>query len=111
MERDSWLASMFAILPESETASLIASVLSSQIVHPTAVPESPRSRMAPAQRRRRRGVCGSAAPAIRATNPSFPYRLGIGTGFPGIRGEYGRRRPNGLTRVRHKQRVLFKVRG
>ena len=58
-------------IAEFAMASLIASLLSSQIVHPTAVPRFP-DNMAPAHRRRRRRMCGTAAaPAIRDTKPYF----------------------------------------
>jgi hypothetical protein len=41
------------MLPDSTTAASIESVLSFQIVHPTALPEIPRSNMAAHQKRRR----------------------------------------------------------
>src|SRR6266700_593913 len=55
MDRDSWLASTVAILPDSAIAARNASDRSSQIVQPTALAETP-SRTRAAHHRSRSGI-------------------------------------------------------
>ena len=52
-ERDSWTARTDAMFPVSETAALMASVRSCQIVQTTALAERPSRKIAAHQRRRR----------------------------------------------------------
>src|SRR5689334_12781113 len=82
MERDNWPASTFAMLPDSETAALIESVLSSQIVHPTALPKIQRSNIA-AHQRCRRGMVRVTAPAVPDVSAGFLFRLGVVTDIAG----------------------------
>src|ERR1700723_3513310 len=62
IERDNWPARTDAMFPVSETAALMASVRSCQIVQTTALAETPRSKIA-AHHRRRSGIAWTAPPA------------------------------------------------
>jgi hypothetical protein len=73
------------MLPESEMAVRMASVLSSQIVHPTAPADSPRSRMA-APHRRPRGIVSAAVPADNlGAGAATPCGPGLTRALPNMR--------------------------
>ena len=70
-ERDNWPASTVAMLPDSVMAAWMASLRSCQIVHPTAVADTPSSRIA-ACHRRRSGMDSRAAPAVGSIGDRAP---------------------------------------